>query len=95
MVPNIDAYSNEHCRLGWNYDKGGPLYLQENLAISEYALKSASYGRRVDDLFSAGDRIICIDISGEIHPRKNSFTWHQSKYVKLNIANLIKESYMI
>ena len=52
-----DAFNNEHCRLHWNYAKGGPIFLADPLEISEFTLKKLSFKKEIDDLSAAGKPI--------------------------------------
>eukprot|EP00112_Aurelia_sp_Birch-Aquarium-sp1_P024598 Seg784.8 transcript_id=Seg784.8/GoldUCD/mRNA.D3Y31 product="Gamma-aminobutyric acid receptor subunit beta" protein_id=Seg784.8/GoldUCD/D3Y31 len=48
------AYNNDHCRLKWSFEKGGPIFTPKKLAISEFTLQNYLFDESVTVLSTAG-----------------------------------------
>ncbi|XP_065059341.1 gamma-aminobutyric acid receptor subunit beta-like isoform X2 [Rhopilema esculentum] len=47
MDIRLYAYDNKHCTLDWNLERGGPIFVNNDLQVSEFSVKSMSYSKSV------------------------------------------------
>ena len=76
-----DAFNNEHCRLHWNYAKGGPIFQADPLEISEFTLKTLTHKKEIEDLSAAGKLILDLfSFASEWHNNIYFFKLHSCIY---------------